>query len=442
MLRPRLLHALTSQFPRSAGRRRTRKPRTRLKARFERLEDRRLLAVVVWDGDTDGDTDGDGDGVSWADEFNWSGDVAPTAADDVTIDVAGDIVVLLSGAPVTINSLTSQEGIIIDTGSALSVSVGGLVNGTFDNSGTIEVLSGELVLGDYTQSAGTTSLNGGDIAGQLDIDGGELVGMGMVFGSVLSSGNTRPGPGIGSITITDGYVQGMSGELEVEFGSTGNDHLTVNDSVTLNGVLNVSLSDGFTPSAGDLFTIIDNTGSDAVDGTFIGFPEGAPLSVGTTSFEITYTGGIDGNDVVLTALVQIVDIDVKPDDDINTVNLAANGVLPVAIYTTTDFDASTIDVSSVTFAGAFAQLSALEDVDGDGDLDLVLHFRIQDMADLQSDYLDALIADLEDGVLDDNHQDVTVTLRGQTNNGTTIEGFDTIDAFFAGRALREVLANL
>jgi hypothetical protein len=116
--------------------------------------------------------------------------------------------------------------------------------------------------------------------------------------------------------------------------------------------------------------------------------------------------------------------------------------LPVAIYTTTDFDASTIDVSSVTFAGAFAQLSALEDVDGDGDLDLVLHFRIQDMADLQSDYLDALIADLEDGVLDDNHQDVTVTLRGQTNNGTTIEGFDTIDAFFAGRALREVLANL
>lgn len=75
--------------------------------------------------------------------------------------------------------------------------------------------------------------------------------------------------------------------------------------------------------------------------------------------------------------VKTVDIDVKPDSETDVANLAANGMLPVVIYTTADFDASTVDVRTVTFAGAYVVQNALEDVDGDGDLDLVLHFRLQ-----------------------------------------------------------------
>lgn len=81
-------------------------------------------------------------------------------------------------------------------------------------------------------------------------------------------------------------------------------------------------------------------------------------------------------------------------------------------------------------------------LDGDGDLDLVLHFRIQEMLDLDDAYRIALEEDLKDGVLDDNHQDVIVTLTGSTIDANLVEGSDTIDAFFAGKALKDALSIL
>ncbi len=50
------------------------------------------------------------------------------------------------------------------------------------------------------------------------------------------------------------------------------------------------------------FTIIDNAGSDAVFGTFAGLDEGAQFVADGSLFSITYAGGSDDNDVVLTAL--------------------------------------------------------------------------------------------------------------------------------------------
>ena len=57
-------------------------------------------------------------------------------------------------------------------------------------------------------------------------------------------------------------------------------------------------------------------------------------------------------------------------------------MIPVAILTTTTFDATTVDPLSVKF-GPNGAMEAhgrghLEDADGDGDLDLVLHFPTQD----------------------------------------------------------------
>jgi acetyl esterase/lipase len=73
--------------------------------------------------------------------------------------------------------------------------------------------------------------------------------------------------------------------------------ISVIGSVTLGGRLNTSSLNG-APSPGEQFTIIDNDGTDPVNGTFDGLPEGATLSVGASSYTITYHGG-DGNDVVL-----------------------------------------------------------------------------------------------------------------------------------------------
>lgn len=73
-------------------------------------------------------------------------------------------------------------------------------------------------------------------------------------------------------------------------------------------------------------------------------------------------------------------IDIKPGSFPNSINPRNNGVIPVAILTTPTFDAATVDPATVRFG--FAQAPAVqfaqEDVDNDGDVDLVLHFNTQD----------------------------------------------------------------
>jgi hypothetical protein len=74
-------------------------------------------------------------------------------------------------------------------------------------------------------------------------------------------------------------------------------------------------------------------------------------------------------------------VDIKPGEFPNSINPASKGVIPVAILTTDTFDATTVDPFSITFGPNRAlevhRRSHVEDVDKDGDLDLVLHFSTQ-----------------------------------------------------------------
>ncbi|UCD63727.1 MAG: hypothetical protein JSW34_13460, partial [Candidatus Zixiibacteriota bacterium] len=112
-------------------------------------------------------------------------------------------------------------------------------------------------------------------------------------------------------------------------------------------------------------------------------------------------------------------IDIKPGSFPNSINPDGKGVIPVAILTTSvadgdpvDFDASMVDASTVRFLGncggaSMAHKKAdLEDVDSDGDIDMVLHFRIQEAHIFASD--------------------TEACLEGQTMDGAHFVGCDSI----------------
>jgi hypothetical protein len=91
--------------------------------------------------------------------------------------------------------------------------------------------------------------------------------------------------------------------------------------------------------------------------------------------------------------------DIKPGSDRNPINLGSKGRLSVALLTTEDFDAMTVDPNSVRLAGAAPVHTALEDIDADGDKDLVLHFPTQELQ-LTNESTEAyLIGQTHDGLL-------------------------------------------
>ena len=127
-------------------------------------------------------------------------------------------------------------------------------------------------------------------------------------------------------------------------------------------------------------------------------------------------GGSILDDVLLQRIVIFVDIDIKPGSDPNSINCNdEKGVIPVATLTNGDFDATTVDHTTVMFEDASETHVGKksgeprrheEDVDGDGDTDLVFHFRL--------------------GETDLTCSSTEGTLTGETFDGQAIEGTDAV----------------
>lgn len=84
-------------------------------------------------------------------------------------------------------------------------------------------------------------------------------------------------------------------------------------------------------------------------------------------------------DLLSYTFVKPITIDIKAGSTPNPINLKSKGNIPVAILSDNNFDATTIDRSTVVFAGTaplpIGQSTA--DINGDGRKDMVLHFDTQ-----------------------------------------------------------------
>jgi len=135
-----------------------------------------------------------------------------------------------------------------------------------------------------------------------------------------------------------------------------------------------------------------------------------PDGFGDTSFPTEFVENAhEFGDIIITPIPSAIDI--KPDSSQNKIKLSSQGVIPVAILSTSTFSAPTeIDPATLTFGrtGNEASLShyAIEDVNQDGLLDLIAHFYTQ-------------LTGFQPG-------DTVGTLKGLRTNGTPFVGTDAV----------------
>ncbi len=205
----------------------------------------------------------------------------------------------------------------------------------------------------------------------------------------------------------------------VAFSVTGTDP-DAGATVTLNsaGMPSVAESSPALPVTGasPQSSLVTWTPGDALVGTHVALFTATDNNglQGLCSVTITVSGGGGSGGEVA--------IDIKPGSDDNPINLASRNRIPVAVLTTPDFDAASLDPASITLGnddGGDTPVAArnngtlmagLEDVDQDGDLDLVLHFNTP-----------ALVAngDLDAGT-------TQLILNGLTTESTAVQGRDVV----------------
>jgi len=135
--------------------------------------------------------------------------------------------------------------------------------------------------------------------------------------------------------------------------------------------------------------------------TYEGDSTTTTLSFSTLSNIIVEAG--DGGSTEVQIDMQI---DIKPGSEQNSINLKSKGVVPVAVLATDLIYAEMIDPDTVEFAGAIPEHFSYEDIDNDGNDDIIFHFRTQ--------------------ALDLDRNSTEATLTGSLLTGEDISGTDKV----------------
>lgn len=224
---------------------------------------------------------------------------------------------------------------------------------------------------------------------------------------------------IGRIPFNAGPANGNNGALDIEIDPQGAfayvlafDEVNVidlsNDTLVATIPVGIQLSD----------VVVDDTGAFVYvttlhqDAPLVPFNEIIKIETNTFTIQDRFViGGLLIGLAVAPSSDEQVTIDIKPESLQNSINPKSEGVIPVAILTTATFDATFVDPLSVAF-GPNGAMEAhgrghIEDINGDGAPDLILHFRTQDIGIVCGDK--------------------SASLTGEKFDGTVFTGSDTIE---------------
>jgi autotransporter-associated beta strand protein len=179
-------------------------------------------------------------------------------------------------------------------------------------TGSTNIVAGNLILdGLYVGPVlrGNLTIGNGTVREMFDDQIGDTSSVSILSGGTLDLSDNKDT--IGALSVTGGTVMLGIGVLTASnptLDSASHLDLKINSNsrgivatglVNLGGTLTVNLV--HPPFDGSTFTIIDNEGTDAVNGSFTGLPEGSILTLSGINFQITYKGGT-GNDDVISAI--------------------------------------------------------------------------------------------------------------------------------------------
>jgi hypothetical protein len=263
---------------------------------------------------------------------------------------------------------------IVGQGSPNTLSLLGVGTLTLSGDSSASTQSGDNI----NVTNGTLNVTG-KVASAIALTNGTLSGAGGTTGAVTTTvGNVTPG---GTLKTGDVSLNGATNYNIAVVSSTVANNVDVTGAVNLgSAILNLtSVASGL--QAGNQLIIVNNDGSDAINGTFASLAEGATVSAkdasgNTVFFRISYKGtdGTTGNDAVLTVL----GLQTMPLQPMVAGQPALNKFMVVGA------DAGggplvTITFPNGTYTSFFAYDSAFKggvrvaaaDVNGDGNLDIV-----------------------------------------------------------------------
>lgn len=240
---------------------------------------------------------------------NYSGTL--TLEDDLTVTSGTKSTVNLTG------TISNKDKIV--RGAVGTVNIGGAV---FNNPVITTDLDGDKVgeVISVVQNQ-TAILKEGAVRSTAEVySGGVLKGVGSIKYGIYVYNGGKIAPGLSPGCLTANFIS-LAGEYEFELGGTsactGYDQIKIlgqslavgHPAIEIGGtgndtaILTTIRFDGYTPKQGEVYVIIDNQSSTAIEGTFKGLAEGATFNQDGVVYKISYVGG-DGNDVTLTVMNQ------------------------------------------------------------------------------------------------------------------------------------------